>query len=183
MSSSPLRNTRSASARRTKEPRTALGAGVAGAAEFRGRSHANVNLHRHQAQRRALEKRRAAAEGVQQLYERKKKGVVQPGLTVHGLRVSFAAGIKRKRRRAVSNAEVAAALGDRDERMGAHYTRHVENELKVVQALSRHRSGERRKSEPFWKTDGSGRKTCPPRSKNLNRFNELMRSIGKKGGL
>jgi len=38
-----------------------------------------------------------------------KKGVVEPGLTLHGLRVSSAAGIKRKRKRAVSNAEVAAA--------------------------------------------------------------------------
>lgn len=65
----------------------------------------------------------------------KKKGVVEPSLTLHGLRVSFAAGIKRKRKRAVSNAAVAAALGDRDERMGAHYTRHVENELKVIQAF------------------------------------------------
>lgn len=64
-----------------------------------------------------------------------KKGVVEPGLTLHGLRVSFAAGIERKRKRAVSNAEVAAALGDRDERMGAQYTRNVENELKVIQAF------------------------------------------------
>jgi hypothetical protein len=95
-----------------KNLETALGAGVAGASEFPGRSHANVNLHRHQAQRRALEKRRAAAEGVQQFYERtRKERVVEPGLSLHGLRVSFAAGIKRKRKRAVSNAEVAAALG------------------------------------------------------------------------
>jgi hypothetical protein len=41
-----------------------------------------------------------------------KKGVVEPSLTLHGLRVSFAAGIKRKRKRAVSNAAVAAVLGD-----------------------------------------------------------------------
>ena len=30
---------------------------------------------------------------------------------------------------------LARDLGDRDTRMGAHYTRHVENELKVRQAF------------------------------------------------
>lgn len=63
-----------------------------------------------------------------------KKGLVEPGLTLHGLRVSFAAGIKRKRK-GVSNAAIAAALGDRDERMGGHYTRHVENEFRVIEAF------------------------------------------------
>jgi integrase len=62
-----------------------------------------------------------------------KRGFVGPGLTLHGLRVSYAAGIKR--RTGANNASVAAALGDRDERMGAHYTRHVENEFKVIQAF------------------------------------------------
>ena len=54
------------------------------------------------------------------------------------MRVSFAAGIKRaafKRGDRADNATVAAALGDRDERMGEHYTRHVENEIKVIQAF------------------------------------------------
>jgi hypothetical protein len=62
-----------------------------------------------------------------------KKGMVEPGLTLHGLPVSFAAGIKRKRKRAMSNA--GGCGGDRDEWMGAHHTRHVENELKVIQAF------------------------------------------------
>jgi integrase len=65
-------------------------------------------------------------------------GLVEPGLTLHGLRVTYAAAIKRqaqKRKASVDNAAVAAALGDRDERMGAHYTRHVENEFKVIQAF------------------------------------------------
>jgi len=45
----------------------------------------------------------------------KLEAIVAPGLTLHGLRVSF-----------------AAALGDRDTRMGAHYTRHVEQENKII---------------------------------------------------
>ena len=64
-----------------------------------------------------------------------KKGLVGAGLTLHGLRVTYAAAIKRdaqKRKGSVDNAAVAAALGDRDERMGAHYTRNVENEFKVI---------------------------------------------------
>ena len=55
-----------------------------------------------------------------------KDGVVEPGLTLHGLRVSFAADIKRVT--GANDSQVAAALGDRDTRMGAHYTRHVEQE-------------------------------------------------------
>jgi len=31
-----------------------------------------------------------------------------------------------------SDDQVAAALGDRDTRMGAHYTRHVEQENKII---------------------------------------------------
>jgi integrase len=62
-----------------------------------------------------------------------KKGLVGPGLTEHGLRVTFAAA--RKREAQANDSQVAAALGDRDTRMGAHYTRHVENELKVKQAF------------------------------------------------
>ena len=61
------------------------------------------------------------------------KGLVNPGLTLHGLRVSFAAA--RKRETGANDSQVAAALGDRDTRMGAHYTRHVENEIKVIQAF------------------------------------------------
>jgi hypothetical protein len=57
---------------------------------------------------------------------------VEPGATLHGLRVSFAAELGRE---GVSNGDVAAALGDRSERMGKHYTRHVENESKVIRAF------------------------------------------------
>jgi integrase len=62
------------------------------------------------------------------------KGLVGPGLTLHGLRVTFAAALKRD---GANTSNVAAALGDRDERMGAHYTRHVENEAKVIQAFGK----------------------------------------------
>jgi integrase len=62
----------------------------------------------------------------------KVKGLVAPGLTLHGLRVTYAAAL----RRAGANAsDIAAALGDRDERMGEHYTRHVEDEARVVRAF------------------------------------------------
>lgn len=68
-----------------------------------------------------------------------KKQLIGEGLTLHGLRVTFSAAIKRdalKRGEIIpNNAAVAAALGDRDERMGGHYTRHIENEIKVIQAF------------------------------------------------
>ena len=54
-----------------------------------------------------------------------KAGIVAPGLTE--LRVTFAAA--RKRETEANDSQVAAALGDRDTCMGAHYTRHVEKEL------------------------------------------------------
>lgn len=58
------------------------------------------------------------------------KGIVSPGLTEHGLRATFAAEIKRVT--GANDDQVAAALGDRDPRMGAHYTRHVEQENKII---------------------------------------------------
>jgi integrase len=64
-----------------------------------------------------------------------RKGVVGAGLTEHGLRATFAAA--RKREEGANDSQVAAALGDRDSRMGAHYTRHVENEIKVIQAFGK----------------------------------------------
>ena len=64
-----------------------------------------------------------------------KKGLVGKGLTEHGLRATFAAA--RKREAGANDSQVAAALGDRDSRMGAHYTRHVENEIKVIQAFGK----------------------------------------------
>jgi integrase len=57
-------------------------------------------------------------------------GLVGAGLTEHGLRVTFAAEIKRIT--GANDDQVAAALGDRDTRMGAHYTRHVEQENKII---------------------------------------------------
>jgi integrase len=62
-----------------------------------------------------------------------KDGVVEPGLTLHGLRVSFAADIKRVT--GANDSQIAAALGDRDTRMGAHYTRHVEQEARIIQVF------------------------------------------------
>lgn len=59
-----------------------------------------------------------------------KNGLVGPGLTEHGLRVTFAAEIKRVT--GANDDQVAAALGDRDTKMGAHYTRHVEQENKII---------------------------------------------------
>lgn len=59
---------------------------------------------------------------------------VEPGATLHGLRVSYAAEMSRD---GVSDGDVAAALGDRSEAMGKHYTRHVQNETKVIRAFER----------------------------------------------
>jgi hypothetical protein len=59
--------------------------------------------------------------------------LVGEGLTLHGCRVSFAAG---KKRAGADTSEVAAALGDRTTRMGEHYTRHVEEEQKVIRAFA-----------------------------------------------
>lgn len=59
-----------------------------------------------------------------------RKGLVGSGLTEHGLRATFAADIKRVT--GANDDQVAAALGDRDARMGAHYTRHVEQENKIL---------------------------------------------------
>lgn len=61
------------------------------------------------------------------------KGLIGEGLTLHGCRVSFAAG---KKRGGADTSEVAAALGDRTTRMGEHYTRHVEEEQKVIRAFA-----------------------------------------------
>lgn len=58
------------------------------------------------------------------------KGLVEPGLTLHGLRVSFASEIKRVT--GANDDQVAAALGDRDTKMGKHYTRHVEQENRIA---------------------------------------------------
>jgi integrase len=60
------------------------------------------------------------------LTELKRAELLREGCTLHGLRVTYAAAI---RRRGFDTGIVADALGDRSRRMGEHYTRHVEKEL------------------------------------------------------
>lgn len=62
------------------------------------------------------------------------EGKIGAGTTLHGLRATYASDLRRD---GADTGAVAAALGDRSERMGAHYTRHVENEAKVIQAFAR----------------------------------------------
>lgn len=59
----------------------------------------------------------------------KEERLIRPGCTLHGLRVTFAAAIKR---RGYDDEAVANALGDRSIAMGRHYTRHVEREALLV---------------------------------------------------
>lgn len=61
-----------------------------------------------------------------------KDGIIGRGTTLHGLRVTYAADLRRS---GADAGQVAAALGDKSERMGVHYTRHVENEAKVINAF------------------------------------------------
>lgn len=62
-----------------------------------------------------------------------RSGLVAPGLTLHGLRVTYAAWLRRE---GADASDVAAALGDRTPRMGEHYTRHVEKEARVIRAFA-----------------------------------------------
>ena len=66
------------------------------------------------------------------LRDLERDGHIGEGTTLHGLRTSYAADLKRH---GAETGDVAAALGDKSERMGAHYTRHVENEAKVIRAF------------------------------------------------
>ncbi|QHG70207.1 tyrosine-type recombinase/integrase [Ensifer adhaerens] len=66
------------------------------------------------------------------LRDLEEKGHIGEGTTLHGLRTTYAADLKRS---GAETGDVAAALGDKSERMGAHYTRHVENEAKVIRAF------------------------------------------------
>lgn len=61
-----------------------------------------------------------------------KDGKIGAGTTLHGLRVTYAADLRRS---GANAGDVAAALGDKSERMGTHYTRHVESEAKVIRAF------------------------------------------------
>jgi integrase len=73
------------------------------------------------------------------LRDRERDGLVGAGTTLHGLRVSYAAWWKRTG--GANNAEIADLLGDKSERMGAHYTRHVDAESNVTRAFSRLKDG------------------------------------------
>jgi integrase len=73
------------------------------------------------------------------LRDREREGLVGAGTTLHGLRVSYAAWWKRTG--GANNAEIADLLGDKSERMGAHYTRHVDAESNVTRAFSRLKDG------------------------------------------
>ena len=68
------------------------------------------------------------------LRDLERDGAIGAGTTLHGLRVSYAAWWKRS---GASDGEVADLLGDRSERMGKHYTRHVEREVNVIRAFER----------------------------------------------
>jgi hypothetical protein len=67
------------------------------------------------------------------LRDLERKGLIGGMTTLHGLRVTYAADLKRS---GAETGDVASALGDKSERMGAHYTRHVENETRVIRAFS-----------------------------------------------
>ena len=60
--------------------------------------------------------------------------LIGAGTTLHGLRVSYAAWWKWTA--GTNNSEVADLLGDKSERMGKHYTRHVEAEANVIRAFT-----------------------------------------------
>lgn len=64
----------------------------------------------------------------------KKEGHIRKGCTLHGLRVTFAASI---RRRGYGDEEVADALGDKSRAMGRHYTRHVERQATLIDIFTR----------------------------------------------
>ncbi|WP_316176538.1 MULTISPECIES: tyrosine-type recombinase/integrase [unclassified Bradyrhizobium] len=68
------------------------------------------------------------------LREKEREGLIGAGTTVHGLRVSYAAWWKRN---GATDAEIADLLGDKSQRMGTHYTRHVAREDNAVRAFKR----------------------------------------------
>jgi len=68
------------------------------------------------------------------LRDQERTGHIGAGTTLHGLRVSYAAWWRRN---GANTREVADLIGDESERMGAHYTRHVEAEQNIIRAFSR----------------------------------------------
>lgn len=73
------------------------------------------------------------------LRDRERAGHIGAGTTLHGLRVSYAAWWRRN---GANTREVADLIGDESERMGAHYTRHVEAEQNIIRAFSRIKDGQ-----------------------------------------
>jgi hypothetical protein len=68
------------------------------------------------------------------LRDQERAGHIGAGTTLHGLRVSYAAWWKRN---GASDSEVAALIGDASDKMGKHYTRHVEAEISIIRAFER----------------------------------------------
>jgi hypothetical protein len=68
------------------------------------------------------------------LRDQERAGHIGAGTTLHGLRVSYASWWRRM---GATKAEVAALIGDASEAMGGHYTRHVEDEVNIMQAFNR----------------------------------------------
>jgi integrase len=66
------------------------------------------------------------------LRDLERDGLIGSATTLHGLRVTYTAWLKRH---GANDGEVAAGLGDKSPRKGAHYTRHVENQANVVRAF------------------------------------------------
>jgi integrase len=110
----------------------------------------------------------------------RKDGVVGEGLTLHGLRATFASEIKRVT--GANDDQVAAALGDRDTRMGAHYTRHVEQEQKIIflYATMQWRTRTERDLENGMARDG--KQPVAP-TKIVKPIKRLSSPKGRKGGL
>jgi hypothetical protein len=68
------------------------------------------------------------------LRDQERAGHIGANTTLHGLRVSYASWWRRM---GATKTEVAALIGDLSETMGGHYTRHVEDEISILQAFER----------------------------------------------
>jgi integrase len=68
------------------------------------------------------------------LRDQERAGKIGAGTTLHGLRVSYAAWWKCN---GASDSEIAALIGDKSLRIGAHYTRHVEAETSIRRPFER----------------------------------------------
>ncbi len=68
------------------------------------------------------------------LRDLERDGEIGADTTLHGLRSSYAAWWKRM---GANDREIADLLGDKSERMGGHYSRHVESEANIIRAFER----------------------------------------------